>query len=296
MRRMTWKPVPSILAAVVLFGMMTTPAEGKDLREGGKLLLTNGISTVEGASGGGLTPWAVIAGNETKDGIGAQGAVTVAELKDYDFRSVNAAIGIFDRVELSYAHQTFDTNKIGGALGLGNNFKFDQDIYGLKVKLVGDAIYGPEMLPAIAIGVQYKKSLDGAIVKAVGARHDHGVDYYASATKLFLRHSVLANVTLRATKANQLGLLGYGGDKSDAYSLQAEGSLAYQVSRRFVVGAEYRTKPDKLGIAREDDWFDAFAAYGIGRNLTLTAAYTDLGSIATVKHQRGVLVQLQGSF
>lgn len=274
----------------------TAPVLAQSVGQGGKLLLTNGISTIEGASGGGLTPWAVIAGNGTEDGIGAQGGVTHAELADYDFRTINLAIGAFDRVELSYTRQIFDTNRIGGALGIGNDYKFDQDVYGVKVRVAGDVVYGPEWMPAIAIGALYKKSLDAPLVTALGAAHSEGVDLYASATKLFLRHSLLANVTLRATKANQLGLLGFGGAISDTHSVQAEGSLAYQLSRRLVIGAEYRSKPNKLAIAEENDWVDGFAAYAINRHLTATAAYTDLGAIATIKGQRGVLLQLQAGF
>lgn len=271
-------------------------ATAQDLGAPGKLLLTNGISTIEGAAGGGLTPWAVIAGNATKDGVGVQASATVAELRDYDFRSFSVAAGAWNRVELSFARQVFDTNKVGGALGLGNDFKFDQDVWGAKVRVAGDMVYGPEWMPAIAVGVQYKKSLDAPIVTAVGAAEREGADYFASATKLFLRWSLLTNVTVRATKANQLGLLGHGGALGNRHQLQVEGSAAYQFSRRFVVGAEYRTKPSNLAIAREDDWWDAFAAYGINRHLTATVAYTDLGSIATFDKQRGVLFQLQGSF
>lgn len=281
------------VAAVLAFA---SPTHAQSVGEPGKLLLTNGIGTIEGSAGGGLTPWAVIAGNATRDSIGAQASATVAEFADYDLQVAGVAIGAWDRVELSYARQRFDTNWVGGALGLGNDYKFDQDVWGLKVKLAGDVVYGAEWMPAIAAGVQYKKSLDAPIVRAVGARQDEGADLYVSATKLFLRWSLLANVTLRATKANQNGLLGFGGDRRDARTVHPEGSLAYQVSRRFAVGGEFRSKPDNLGIAREDDWFDAFAAYAVNRNLTATLAYADLGSVATIEGQRGVLFQLQGSF
>ena len=110
---------------------------------------------------------------------------------------------------------------------------------------------------------------------------------------MFLRPSLAANATLRLTKANQGGLLGFGGDKSDAYSAQFEGSLAYQLSRRLVVGGEYRTKPSKLSIAEEDDWWDIFTAWAPTKNVTLTAAYVDLGSIATFDGQRGAFLSLQ---
>ena len=68
------------------------------------------------------------------------------------------------------------------------------------------------------------------------------------------------------------------------------------LSPSIVVGAEYRTKPDNLGFAEEDDAIDLFAAWAIHRNVTVTAAYADLGDIATVKRQRGLFLSLQGAF
>jgi Protein of unknown function (DUF3034) len=273
-----------------------TPACAEELRNGGKLLLTNGISSLEGASGGGLTPWAVIAGNETSDGIGLSGHATIAEVKSYDFQSAGLSIGFFDRVELSYSRHNFNTNDIGAALGLGADYAFKQDIFGAKVKLAGDLVFGDPMMPAIAIGAQYKNSNNDAVVRAMGAKDDKGVDYYVSASKLFLSHSILASATLRATKANQIGLLGFGGDQNSSYSLQAEGSLAWQLSRRFAIGGEYRTKPNNLGVAREDDWFDLFGTYAFNKHLTAAVAYADMGSIASVGKQRGVLFSLQASY
>ncbi len=281
---------------VICATLVATPAAAQDVGAPGKLLLTNGIGTIEGAAGGGLTPWAVIAGNATKDGVGGQASATVVALPDYDVSALSGAIGGWNRIELSFGRQIFDTNRVGGALGLGNDFKFDQNVFGAKVRVAGDVVYGAAWMPAIALGVEHKDSLDDAVVRAVGAKHGAGTDYYASATKLFLNWSLLANVTVRATKANQNGLLGHGGTLGDAHRVQMEGSLAYQLSRRLVVGAEYRSKPSNLVIAREDDWADAFVAWGVNRHVTATVAYTDLGSIATFDKQRGVLFQLQGAF
>ncbi|WP_288015492.1 DUF3034 family protein, partial [Blastomonas sp.] len=56
------------------------------------------------------------------------------------------------------------------------------------------------------------------------------------------------------------------------------------------------TKPDNLAIAREDDWVDLFAAYALTRNVTVTAAYVDLGSVATAEKQRGAFLSLQAAF
>lgn len=275
---------------------LASPALAEDLRSGGKLLLTNGIATVEGSSGGGLASWSLIAGNATKDGIGGSAHITLVELPDYRLDTQGVAVGLFDRVELSYARQNLNTKSIGAALGLGYGYSLNQDVYGAKMRLAGHVVYGDPHMPQISVGVQHKRNLDGQVARAVGAAETNGTDFYASATKLFLAQSILANATVRYTKANQGGLLGFGGDQKDARALQFEGSVAYQLSRKFVVGGEYRTKPDNLGIAREDDWFDLFAAYAINRNLTVAGAYVDLGSIATADNQRGAFLSLRASF
>lgn len=300
-------PVPSPLEAPaadsLIAGRSVEPlgAEGSaasgsggSVFNGGKLLLTNGVTSLEGSSGGGIATWAVIAGKEMEDGLGASGHFTAIELPDFGWRSFGVAVGISDRVELSYARQNFDTRDAGASLGLGRGYTFNQDIYAAKLKLAGDAVYGAPFLPQVAVGVEYKRNLDAPIVALLGASERDGVDYTLSATKLFLGQSVLVNATARLTKANQLGLLGFGGP-ADGYKLQFEGSLAYMLSRRVVVGAEYRSKPDNLGLG-EDDWLDIFAAYAVTDNLTLSAAYVDLGSIATFEDQRGGFVQAQIAF
>ena len=271
-------------------------AQAQDLRNGGKLLLTNGVSTIEGSSGGGLATWSTIAGNATQEGIGGSVHGTVIELPDYNWTSFGVSLGFFDRVELSYARQNLDTIDVGTALGLGRGYTLNQDIFAAKVRLVGDAVYGDSLMPQIAVGVQHKRSSDDAVVAAVGGASPHGTDFTISATKLFLSHSLLANATVRFTKSNQNGLLGFGSATDNSHKPQFEGSLAYQFSRRLVVGGEYRTKPDNLAIAREDDWVDLFAAYALTRNLTVTAAYVDLGSIATAEKQRGAFLSLQAAF
>jgi DUF3034 family protein len=268
--------------------------QGAAMFDNGKLLATGGVSSLEGAGGGGLATWALTTGYGTRDGVGIDGHATYISLPDYSLWTEGVAVGLFDRVELSYAHLTFNTENVGAALGLGKNFEFDQDVYGAKVKLVGDAVYDQDtMLPQIAIGAQYKTTDHGNILHAVGAKSDSGTDYYIAATKLFLQQSLLVDVTLRETKANQFGILGFGGDKHNDYSTEFEGSAAYLFSRQFAVGAEYRTRPDNLGIAHENNAWDVFAAYFINKHVSVTAAYLDLGNIVIKDHQQGVYLSLQ---
>lgn len=285
------------LVVCVLALLCASPAFAGELRQGGKLMLTSGVSTVEGSAGGGLATWALIAGNETDAGIGGSAHATIVALPDFDLKSVGGAIGLHNRVEFSYAHQNFDTRQAGATLGLGRNFTFGQDVFGAKLRVIGDAVYDQDrVLPQISIGVQYHRAAKSAIIAAVGGKHAQGTDFLLSASKVVLARSLVLGATVRFTKANQFGLLGFGGDRSDAYHAEFEGSAGLLVSRRLLLGAEIRTKPDNLGFARERKAVDAFAAWQFERHLTVTAAYADLGSIATFKRQRGAFLSLQASF
>lgn len=267
----------------------------------GKLLLTGGVSSVDGAAGGGLTPWAVIGSNATDEEVGASAFATVVGTKDYHLNGYGAAVGFHDRFELSLAKQDFDTKGTGTALGLpGLHLK--QTILGAKARVYGDAVLDSDTwTPQIAVGVQYKMldstGLDGTLT-ALGAKRT-GVDLYVSATKLLLGQSLLLNATLRATKANQNGLLGYGatlGGKEDKYSLQPEFSVAYLLNRNLAVGAEYRFMRNKLQTAgnaaglgdglRAEDWKDIFVAWAPTKNFSLTLAYVDLGLIVPAVAKR----------
>lgn len=267
------------------------------LFDSGKLLATGGVSQVEGAGGGGLTPWALITSYGTEDGIGANAHATYIHLPDFTLRSAGVAVGLFDRFELSYARQAFDTGAAGARLGLGRGFTFHTNIYGAKIKLIGSGVYDQDLwLPQIAAGIQYKTVDRGAIVTALGGRDDDGVDYYVSATKILLERNLLLNATLRATKANQFGILGFGGDKHDNYRLAIEGSAAYLFSRRLAAGVEYRSKPDNLSFAREGDAYDVFVAYFVNKHLSATLAYVNLGPIALQGRQDGAYFSLQAGF
>ncbi|MDT7951104.1 MAG: DUF3034 family protein [Acetobacteraceae bacterium] len=276
----------------------TTPARPINWApESGKLLATAGVTEIEGSGGGGLVPWALITGYGTKDAVGANAHYTYVHTSSFDLHTAGAAIGLYDRVELSIARQWFDTRAVGAKLGLGANYTFAQTVAGAKVRLFGEAVYDQDSwLPQIAVGAQYKSNNRSALLSAIGAKSADGVDFYVAGTKLFLAESLLLNATLRATKANQFGLLGFGGDRSNAYSAEFEGSAAYLLSRTVALGGEFRTKPDKLRFAREDNAWDLFAAWFLDKHISATLAYVNLGRIAQQPSQSGIYVSLQAGF
>ena len=267
------------------------------LADTGRLLATSGVTQLEGAGGGGLAPWALISGYGTRDAIGANVHNTFAYFPSFTLESAGASVGLYDRVELSYAHTWFDTRQAGARLGIGRGFTVNEDIAGLKLRLLGDAVYDQDSwLPQLALGVQLKSNDAHAVLHAIGARSSKGADVYLAATKLFLAESVLVNATVRLTKANQFGLLGFGGDRAGGYQPEFEGSVAYLVTRDLALGAELRTKPSNLHFAHEGPAFDAFAAYFITKNVSATLAYVDLGPVARQGHQGGVYLSIQAGF
>jgi len=285
------------LIALLSAAALTGQARADEWRWGGKLDLTRGVASVEGAGGGGLAVWSLITGDETKNGIGGEASATYISLPAYEVRSYGVGVGFYDRLELTYDRQEFDTGATGAKLGLGNGFTFDQNVVGAKLRLAGDAVYDQDSwLPQIAVGLQYKQNDRDSIVHAVGARSSEGVDYYVAVTKILLDSDLVLSGAVRMTKANQTGLLGFGGDRNNSYQPQFEGSAGYLLTKRLLVGAEYRTKPNNLRFARESDWADVFAAYALNKSLSVTLAYVDLGDIATFKNQRGAYVSLQAGF
>lgn len=261
----------------------------------GKLLLTGGVSSIDGAGGGGLSPWAVIGSNATDGENGFSANITRVSTTDYGLSTYGAALGLNNRFELSLAHQDFTTGITGTGLGVPG-LHLRQNILGAKLRLAGEAILdSASLMPQIALGVAFKSlqssGLD-ATLAALGAGKT-GTDLYVSATKLLLANGVLLNGTLRATKANQNGLLGFGGTLGgahDGYRLMPEFSAAWLLSRHLAVGAEYRAMPNNLQDAgraaglgeglRSSDWKDLFVAWAPTKNLSLTLAYVDLGMIA----------------
>jgi hypothetical protein len=266
-------------------------------QESGRLLATSGVTELEGAGGGGLVPWALITGYGTRDAVGANAHYTFVGLPAFGLHSTGASVGIFDRLELSYAHEWFETGSTGAKLGLGSGYAFHMDVVGAKVRLIGDAVYDQDtLLPEIALGTQFKAADSHAVLKAIGANSPDGVDFYASATKLFLAQSTLLDATVRATKANQFGLLGFGGDRDSGYHAEFESSAALLLNRDLAVGAEIRTKPNNLSFAKEGTAYDAFIAYFLNKHLSATLAFVALGPIARQANQNGVYLSLQGGF
>lgn len=278
------RPLPIFLCSAL--GIL--PCQGALAGEG-RLQETAGVTQIEGSSGGGLVPWATLAGYSSRDETAASTFATRASVDDYRLYAFGAAVNIRNRLELSVARQTFDLT--------GTPFEINQDIFGAKARLHGDLIYGTS--PQLSLGLHHKRLRDNTLADLLGADDSkHGTDIYLAASKAHLGalagYNLAWDLTLRATRANQFGLLGYGGPDDDNYQLMAEGALALFLSRSFALGIEYRQKPDNLPGLEEEDAMDLFVAYIPNKQFNLTAAWVDLGTIAGSANQSGPYVSFTG--
>ena len=275
MKRLNW-----------LFGLTCLAFASSGLAASGKLLATPGVSQVEGSAGGGIVPWAQLAGYASDDEIAINGFCSRADVSDYRLDVCGAQLNIYDRVEFSYAEQRFEVPAL--------NTDIEQSITGAKVRLYGDIVYSK--WPQLSLGVQHKSLDDGSIANLLGAKDTSGTDVYLAASKLHLGalagYNWFWNTTFRYSDANQLGLLGFGGPDSDK-ELLFEASTAVFLTHQIAVGVEYREKSNNLGLG-EQDWQDVFVAWFPNKHVSVTAAWLDLGSIAGAEDQTGWYLSVTG--
>jgi hypothetical protein len=272
-----------VLTVVTCFWLLPSVVLAAD----GKLIGTAGLTQIEGAGGGGIVPWATLSGYDSRDQISVSVTATRVDVDDYRLNMLGVSASLYDRLELSVARQRFDLKVLGGDI--------EQTIYGVKYRLYGDVVYSE--WPQLSIGVQHKRLDDEEIAKALAADDTRGTDFYIAATKVHLGalagYNTVWNLTARATKANETGLLGYGGVNNGNYEIMLEASAGVLLSRYLVVGVEYRQKPDNLNL-EEDDWVDFFISYIPSKNLNLTLARADLGAIAGAEDQTGWYLSING--
>lgn len=258
------------------------------------------ITDVDGQAGGGLVPWALLSAGPTV-------AISNLNTESLGINILAANTSFANRVEVSYAHSMMHITS--GSLGSNNIDAVDN--IGLKVKLndMGDS------MPQFALGLVYKKAsgnlVDNVLIPGLGV-DSSSTDVFGAATKIVTvgGKTVLLNGVLRATKANQMGLLGFGGGTTagakTGYSIEPEVSIEMFAADNVVFGAEYRAQPNNSvaatdGVLHQNSAYDLNVVYVANKNLTLTAAYVGLGQVApaatgTTNNQNGMFLQAQVSF
>ncbi len=258
---------------------------------GSKPLATAALSQFEGAAGGGLVPWALIAGYGSREEVDATAFASRIDTGRYRLDVAGVAVGIHDRLELSHARQRLDTDpqltaalqsalaeRFGDAAPLlGADTRLTLDVVGAKLRLAGDAIGDQDSpWPQWTLGAQYKRlrrpdpgpgRID--LPALAGAEDRSGVDLYLQASKLFLGRpggrNLLLSAGLRASRAHAFGLLGFGRQRSDpfgaprfsggsALALRAEAGAVLFLRPDLAIGVELRQRGNRLA---GQDFIDA---------------------------------------
>ena len=285
-------PRQSALSLMLLL-LATVSARPAQAADEGRLRATGGLVTIEGSAGGGLVPWAVLSGLSTRPGFDVVAGATTTHVGDFDLQTIGLSASWNDRVEVSLARQRFTIDGAGA-----RDSHLQQTVLGAKLRVGGDLIYGH--VPQLALGINYKIADDDALASTLGARDDRDVEAYFSVTRLILdgpgHRNWLLNGTVRATRANETGLLGFGRPGDDSYDLVGEASVAMFFNPQFALGAEYRQKPDGLAGLGESDWRDVFIAWFPSKRVRVALAWVDLGTIAAREDQDGVFVSITGNW
>ena len=295
MKQFIWMLIAVVYCGVAQAATLDLDSDDKISRS--RLLATGGASTIEGVAGGGIVPMAVLSGYGAQEEQGAVAFASYVDTGDYQLDVVGGSVSWRNRIELSIAQQKLTHDSLTAALSLPTD-SISQRIISAKVRVAGDLLY--TSMPQVSIGVQHKKNLDFFVPGAVGAKEDSGNDVNITATKLilggFFQRNLLLNGNLRYTNANQTGLVGFGGDKNADREWLPEISAGVLLNRNWLIGTEYRQKPNNLSAIKEDDWQTAFVGWFPNKRVALIAAYVDLGTVATFENQTGWYLSLQGSF
>lgn len=254
-----------------------------------RIIATGGGTSIEGSAGGGIVPWATLSGYADEDQTGGTASISHVALDDFNFSTVSASFNWDNRVEVSASRHRFNIGNVA------ENEQLEQNVFSMKLRLSGDLIY--TRMPQVALGIQYKRNTTFDIPQSIGAVKNSDVDVYLAASKLWLNgplnRSLFINGTLRATRANQIGLLGFGGDLNRRHEAVVELSAGLFLNRHWVIGAEYRQKPNNLSFAREDDWQDVFVGWFPNKRVSVVLARTRLGSITGFDDQNGYQLSVQ---
>ncbi|WP_028079203.1 DUF3034 family protein [Solimonas soli] len=257
-------------AAVLAAGLAVSQEASADIYNDGKVLLTGGVFTVDGAGGGGAVPWATISGYETRDGINGSAAFTYVNLPALQVSFYGVNVGFWDRFELSYVDSRLSLNLPNlqtvalvaslADLDIGTepwNSTLGMQTFGAKLRLFGDAVYTSDSwIPQVSIGGLYKKDRNEDLVKTLGGYKTKDYEIYLAATKIFFPISTLVNVTARYTSANEDGLTGFGacknnglgtGDCDNDRELRWEVSIAHLVAKNTAIGGEWQQHGNNTG-------------------------------------------------
>jgi hypothetical protein len=283
--------------------------------------------TIEGTSGGSITPMAYLINANPNGEFWGKPAVALSYVnlgrKNLDSIGVIETLG--GRVELGYAADRLGLGTLPGNirsatadLGLGPNGRgidiehSDLWLHNFNVRYQiikenEDTLAGIP-LPAVTIGASFKyndgiASINehlGGLLNTIGYRRPNGTDFTLTATKTLPKvfdRPLILTAGLRESQAANLGFLGF----ADAYHTTFEGSVAYLLFPKLIVAYELRQKASPYDeipglVGDEDNWHALDVGLILNNNSTFVAGYGHFGTLADSEADGAWFFQLRYEF
>ncbi|SFM44750.1 DUF3034 family protein [Thermodesulforhabdus norvegica] len=273
------------------------------------------LHNVEGFGGVAITGTAYLVNPPEDDrpiGMPAVGGGFVYTPKGRTFGFSTFTVNLFNRLELGYAFNVLNLHDLPLDVAEATGIEIANDrvfLHNLNARfnLIPENGFNLSWMPALTAGIHYKKveklsdideTLGGALTDA-GIEDTDGIDFtlYASKMLTFLPRPVLLNLGLRNSEAAHIGLLGFTGDRE----FLLEGSVIVFVTDRFLVGAEYRQKPNNYRpipglVEPEDDWWSVVAAFIVNDRLTISGGIFNFGEVLNHYDNGAVGLKLKFEF
>jgi hypothetical protein len=211
-----------------------------------------------------------------------------------DLEAITLTETPYKRLELGYGYDHLNLGDLPTAVVAAGGPRVADSVTmhnaNARFQCLSENEFGQKWLPALTAGIHYKyndgiqdiNNTLGNLMAQHGITGHEGLDFtlYGSKMLTCLPRPVLINLGGRATKAAQLGLLGF----TDEYSFVFEGSVVVLVTDRVLLGAEYKEKPRDFSamglVGREDDWWTMDAGYVVNKHMTLALGYGHFGTVA----------------
>ena len=198
---------------------------------------------------------------------------------DIDWTTFGVAETFFNRVEVSYGHET---------IALSGSDTIYKNNFGTKLLVLPEG----NVIPAVSIGAVWKNTT----FDTPAGVDNSGTDFYLVATKLVkkLPKPVMLSGGVISTEGRTLGVLGFDKDRDEALF----GNIDVLPLENVAVGFEYREGAHFDDFKNADYW-NTHIAWFVNKNLTLVGAYVNTGdheSSSKVGLGDGVVFSIQYAF
>ncbi len=271
--------------------------------------------TIEGYGGGAITPMAYLVNPGPKDAIfGAPAtAFSYVNLGHKNLQAFTFTETLFQRIELGYGLDRLGLGTLPNDIEDATTVNINREQvylhnFNLRGLLLEENSFDTGFLPALTAGAHFKinegvddiNDILGGALESIGYEHDYGVDYTLTASKMIPKvfsRPLILSAGLRNSEAAQLGLLGFGDDRTTTF----EGNAAYLPTDWLLVAYEFRQKANPYEkipglVDEENNWHAVDVSWIANAHTTVVAGWGAFGNLANAKANGAWWLQLKYEF